>query len=270
MVIYKKNITLGKQYPSVFFYIEHNIIMRKRRNRRTKSEIFYKIIKYFAVLTFLIIVIYFWIYFCLRNDFKIKIPQIIERKLEVEKIIVTSDADNDWINDVDDIIEWARKEVKNKTNYRSNYYSWGYPPNNEWVCTDVLWRALRNAWIDLKKLVDEDIKNNISEYSRVNWSPDPNIDFRRVPNLEAFLKRNAITLTTKFIPRDAENLKQWQPWDIVIFSKPDHVAIVSDKRNNNGVPYIIHNPAPYPKENERLLDWEGLWWGLEGHYRWKY
>jgi uncharacterized protein YijF (DUF1287 family) len=34
---------------------------------------------------------------------------------------------------------------------------------NEWVCTDVIWRALENAWIKLKKLMDEDIKNNKSK-----------------------------------------------------------------------------------------------------------
>ncbi len=226
-----------------------------------------KLIKIFIWLMFFT---YIWIYFYSKNNPDVENPRFIERKLKVERMEVLSDRDNDWINDVDDILQWARLEVKNKTRYRSGYYSGGYPPNDEWVCTDVIWRAFKNAWINIKKLVDTDIKNNISAYPRVNGVPDTNIDFRRVPNLETFLKRNAITLTTEFIPWDAENLKQWQPWDIVIFSRPDHIAIVSDKRNNNGVPYIIHNPAPYPKENERLLYWEGLWWDLEGHYRWKY
>ena len=191
--------------------------------------------------------------------------------LKVEKIIVTTDIDKDWINDIDDILDWARNEVKNKTHYKSAYYSWGYPPKNEWVCTDVVWRALQNAWIDLKFLIDNDIKNNKTKYKRINWKPDPNIDFRRVPNLDTFLKRNAISLTIKITPWDVENLKKWQWWDIVIFDKPkSHTAIISDKRNKQWVPYMIHNSAPIPREDDRLIYWDKNVSKIIGHYRWKY
>lgn len=191
--------------------------------------------------------------------------------LEIEKITTTSDIDNDWINDIDDILEWARREVKNKTNYKSWYYAGWYPPDNEWVCTDVVWRALKNAWIDLKTKVDNDIKFHTSLYPRVEWKPDPNIDFRRVPNLDIFLKRNAKSLTTEVIPWNTQNLKEWQAWDIVIFWKPkDHIAIISDKRNREGVPYIIHNSAPTPREDNRLLYWHENISPIIGHYRWIY
>jgi uncharacterized protein YijF (DUF1287 family) len=192
-------------------------------------------------------------------------------KIEVPSITTISDIDKDWINDIDDILQGARYEIKNKTNYKSAYYSWGYPPKNEWVCTDVIWRALQNAWINLKKLMDEDISINTNKYSRVNWKPDPNIDFRRVSNLDTFLKRNAISLTLEIIPRDIENLKNWQAWDIVTFDKPkNHTAIISDKRNKDWVPYIIHNSSPIPREDDWLIYWDKDISKIIGHYRWKY
>jgi len=191
--------------------------------------------------------------------------------LKIENITTETDIDKDWINDIDDILQWARNEVKNKTNYKSAYYSWGYPPKNEWVCTDVVWRALKNAWIDLKTLMDNDIKNNISKYKRVEWKPDPNIDFRRVPNLDTFLQRKANSLTIELISWNIENLKEWQAWDIVTFDKPkNHTAIISDKRNKLWVPYIIHNSAPTPREDDWLIYWNENISKIIGHYRWKY
>ena len=203
-------------------------------------------------------------------------------KVIVPEIKVIADKDKDWIPDNLDIVEWARWEVENKTTYKSWYYSGGYPPKNQWVCTDVIWRALKNAGYDLKSMIDKDIKNNLWAYKRVAWKPDPNIDFRRVPNLQTYLERHAIKLTTKIIPWDIENLKQWQPWDIVIFwnhwtnivktqSKAlDHTAIISDKRNRKWVPYIIHNSAPVPKEQDWLVYWNENISKIIWHYRLKY
>ena len=95
----------------------------------------------------------------------------IKSWIYIEKVTTQSDIDTDWINDIDDILAWARAEIKNKTIYKSAYYSWWYPPENEWVCSDVIRRALKNAWIDLKTLIDNDIKNNISNYKRFEWKP---------------------------------------------------------------------------------------------------
>jgi hypothetical protein len=219
-----------------------------------------KILKFYIFISIILIV---WILSYIQIE--------ANSYLKVENITTQTDIDKDWINDIDDILQWARNEVKNKTNYKSDYYSWGYPPENEWVCTDVVWRALKNAWIDLKSLIDSDIKNNISKYSRVEWKPDPNIDFRRVPNLDTFLKRNAISLTTEVIPWDIENLKQWQAWDIVTFDVPkNHTAIISDKRNKQWVPYMIHNSAPTPREDDWLVYWNENVSKIMGHYRWEY
>ena len=214
---------------------------------------------WFLIFIILVIWIYWYIQFWENWEFK------------VEKITVISDIDNDWINDIDDILQWARSEIKNKTIYKSAYYVWGYPPSYEGVCTDVIRRALKNAWIDLKILIDTDIKNNVSAYGRVEWNPDPNIDFRRVPNLNTFLIRNTISLTIKIEPWNKANLKEWQAWDIVIFDYPkSHTAIISDKRDKDWVPYIIHNSAPVPKENNMLIYWDTNLSKIIWHYRWKY
>ncbi|GAV24290.1 DUF1287 domain-containing protein [Carboxydothermus islandicus] len=185
-------------------------------------------------------------------------------RVRVEKVILKHDQDGDGIYDLDDIVQGARKDVANKPRYRSAYYAGGYPPDNEGVCTDVIWRAFKNAGYNLKAMVDEDIKNNLEAYPRVGGKPDPNIDFRRVPNLDVFFRRHAQILTTKLIPGDPENLKEWQGGDIVVFKNPQHIAIISDKRRRDGVPYIIHNAGPYTREADELLLWLP---GIVGHYR---
>lgn len=189
--------------------------------------------------------------------------------LQIPKVVIDHDQDGDGLQDWEDILEGARQDVRNRPVYRSAYYRGGYPPDDEGVCTDVIWRAFKNAGYDLKKLVDEDIKNNVNSYPRVEGKPDPNIDFRRVPNLKTFFDRKATVLTIEIIPNNPENLKQWQAGDIVIFGKPiDHIGIISDIRRRDGVPYLIHNGGPYTKEEDMLIDWAQNISPIIGHYRW--
>lgn len=44
------------------------------------------------------------------------------------------------------------------------------------------------------------------------------------------------------------------PGDIVIFGTT-HIGIVSDKRNKDGVPYLIHNAGQPLREEDALLSW---------------
>lgn len=187
------------------------------------------------------------------------------KKVEVPKVVVNSDKDNDGILDLDDIVQGARKEVTNKTKYKVCYYSGGYPPDNEGVCTDVVWRALKNAGYDLKSMIDEDIKKNTKDYPAVNGKPDPNIDFRRVKNLYVFFSKYADSLTLELKPYNVENLKEWQGGDIVIFKYPhEHVAIISDKRRPDGVPYVIQNSSSCAKEQDCL---QSMMPNIIGHFR---
>lgn len=181
----------------------------------------------------------------------------------IETIKSNTDFDNDGIDDYTDILQGARIDAENKPTYRSAYYSGGYPPDDEGVCTDVIWRALKNAGYLLKDMVDEDIKNNVSLYPRVEGKPDPNIDFRRVPNLIVYFKRNHISLTI-----DLTEIDQWQPGDIVVFSN-DHVGIISDKRNEKGIPYLIHNGAQPNREEDGLEFYNENWRNITYHFRLK-
>lgn len=175
------------------------------------------------------------------------------------------DKDSDGLDDLKDIVAGAKSEVKRQPQYRSTYYQGGYPPEQEGVCTDVVWRAFKDAGYDLKAIVDKDIRQNLTQYSRIGGKPDPNIDFRRVPNLIVYFKRNAQVLTQEVKPADVENLSQWQPGDIVTFADPhEHIAIISDKRRADGVPYILHNAGPIPAESDQLQSWPSP---ITGHFR---
>lgn len=184
----------------------------------------------------------------------------------VEPLVLSSDGDGDGIYDLEDLVEGARLCVESRPVYLSTYYDGGYPPENEGVCSDVIWRAFQNAGYDLKKLVDLDIAENVSEYPRVAGAPDPNIDFRRVANLNVFFSRNAAVLTLELQPGNAANLYQWQGGDLVIVKRGEqyHIGILSDKRNRDGVPYVIHHPDGTPREENCLVGWTDI---LVGHYR---
>lgn len=193
-----------------------------------------KIVKIFIITILLIILLSLLVFVLIQFYNKHKKVYYAE-DFGIEVILSKNDMDNDGIDDYTDILQGARKEAESKPKYKSAYYSGGYPPDSEGVCTDVIWRAFKNAGYNLKDMVDEDIKNNVEKYPRVSGKPDPNIDFRRVPNLKVYFERNAITLTT-----DLSKIEEWQPGDIVVFGT-SHIGIISDKRNKKGIPYLIHN-----------------------------
>lgn len=181
----------------------------------------------------------------------------------IERVLSNTDFDNDGIDDYTDILEGARLDAIKKPKYRSAYYENGYPPDDEGVCSDVIWRALKNAGYSLKDMIDEDIKKNVDKYPRVEGKPDPNIDFRRVANLTIYFKRNHISLTI-----DLNEIDKWQAGDIVVFSN-DHIGIISDKRNEKGVPYIIHNGGQNNREEDGLEFYNNNWKPITAHYRLK-
>lgn len=186
--------------------------------------------------------------------------------LKIKKLIFENDKDNDGVLDAEDIVLGAREDAKNKPTYKSAYYRGGYPPNNEGVCTDVIWRAYKHAGYNIKDLIDKDIKENLESYSFIN-KPDPNIDFRRVRNLYIFFEKYGMKLTCELISNDENNLSLWQGGDIVIYSDPEHIGIVSDKRRADGIPLLIHNAGPYTMESDEIITWNDK---IIGHYRFPY
>lgn len=171
------------------------------------------------------------------------------------------DENQNGIDDLTDILLGARREAETHPIYKSAYYSGGYPPDTEGVCTDTIWRAFKNAGYSLKDMVDEDIRENIELYPRVE-KIDSNIDFRRVKNLKVFFERHSLVLTN-----DITKIKKWMPGDIVVFGRDySHIAIVSDKRNKDGIPWIIHNAGQKNREEDALYYWSKTS-TVTGHYR---
>lgn len=160
---------------------------------------------------------------------------------EIPAYISSVDKDGDGIDDQSDILKNAKAYIATNPVYQSKYYEGGYPDDEYGVCTDVVAFALRDAGYDLQLLVDEDMRAHPELYE--NQTPDPNIDFRRVRNLRTYFSRHAIELTT-----ERSDIDEWQGGDIVIFT--DHIGVVSDKRNRNGVPYIIHLNGTYQQKLE--------------------
>ena len=216
--------------------------------------------KIFITLIVIFLIIYFMFlgYFVYQNN---KITYTA-KDFGIETVISKIDYDKDGIDDYTDILQGAKIEAKNKPTYKSAYYSGGYPPDNEGVCTDVIWRALKNAGYTLKDMVDKDIKENTDKYPRVAGKPDQNIDFRRVPNLKVYFERNHIVLTT-----DLSKIEEWQPGDIVVFGST-HIGIISDQRNEKGIPYLIHNGGQ-PIREEDFLEKYDKYEPISGHYRLK-
>ena len=165
------------------------------------------------------------------------------------------DADHDFIDDATDFMLSARKYIETQPIYDSTYFTGGYPPEDRGVCTDVIWRGLQGAGYDFKAMIDQDIAENPSAYPLPGGMPDINIDFRRVVNLRVYFERHWQSLTV-----DMTDIGQWQPGDVVVYD--GHVAVVSDKRNESGYPYIIHH-AGYGPFEEDALDYKPIL----GHYR---
>ncbi len=212
---------------------------------------------FFTIFILFLLVVIWQEYYGNRLD-----PTIITDKLDlgpacqVPLKISSEDHNSNNIPDALDLVQGARQEVEIGTVYDASFYSGGYPPEGKGCCTDVIWRAFKAAGYDLKTMVDEDIKNYPETYGVTGTRPDPDIDFRRVKNLQVFFKRHGQELITEVKPGEVENLKQWQPGDIVVFGDPlEHIGIISNQRQKSGVPLVIHNGGPRASEANALQLW---------------
>lgn len=203
---------------------------------------------YFIIIFIFILLLLLIFYFLTRKTYT-------NEDFNIPNIKSNIDYDNDGIDDYTDIYLSALDYVKTKPKYKSKYYNGGFPNDNFGVCTDVVAFAFLNAGYNLRDLVDEDIRENMELYNIDK--PDKNIDFRRVKNLKIFFDRNASTLTN-----DVNWYMDFQKGDIVVFDK--HIAIISEKRNKKGIPYIIHNSGNFKYVEDALTRYN-----IIGHYRWK-
>ena len=164
------------------------------------------------------------------------------------------------------IVTAAHERTKVDIRYDPKYVKLTYPggdvPADTGVCTDVIIRTYRAAFgYDFQKAIHEDMRANFKAYPK-SWGlkrPDRNIDHRRVPNIERFLKRKGAAL------RITKNPDDYQPGDIVSWrlggSLP-HIGIVSENKSSWGTPLIIHNVGAGPVEDDLLFNTQ-----INGHFR---
>jgi uncharacterized protein YijF (DUF1287 family) len=163
------------------------------------------------------------------------------------------------------LVAAAEAQIGVTVTYDPAYVRLAYPggdvPRDRGVCTDVVIRAYRDAFgIDLQRLVHEDMKANFSRYPR-SWGlsrPDPNIDHRRVPNLQTFFRRRGRALP-------AESPEDFAEGDLVTQMLPGnlpHIAIVTGQTGAGGAPLVVHNIGGGTRLEDRLLDFP-----LTGRYR---
>ncbi len=166
------------------------------------------------------------------------------------------------------LVAAARKQIGVTLRYDPSYTSLVFPngdvPADRGVCTDVVIRAMRSGLSqDLQQLVNQDMQASFSAYPKI-WSlskPDKNIDHRRIPNLQTWLKRKGYQLP---LTKDKDPTK-FLPGDIITCLVPPHlphVMIVSDKKSASGRPWIIHNIGSGTREEDMLFQFE-----ITGHYR---
>ena len=164
------------------------------------------------------------------------------------------------------LVAAAKERTRHRVTYDGSYHRLSYPggdvPDSIGVCSDVVIRAYRALGIDLQERVHEDMRRAFSSYPRI-WGlsrPDPNIDHRRVPNLEVFFTRHGESLPVTNDPAD------YRPGDLVTWRLPGnlpHVGIVVDSRSGDGVrPLIAHNIGRGPQLEDSIFEYP-----VTGHYR---
>ena len=171
------------------------------------------------------------------------------------------DYNGNGIDDYTDILHGAQADSRARPAYDDGYYQGGYPPADRGACTDVVWRAFRNAGYDLKAMIDADVAADPAAYASVVPRPDPNIDFRRTGVLDVFFRKYALTLTTDIADRGA-----WQAGDIAVFENTRHIGVISDRRDRAGIPFVDHNMGQRRRENDYLAFRHHM--AVTGHYRW--
>lgn len=163
------------------------------------------------------------------------------------------------------LVHAALDRTRHTVRYEPAYLKLAYPggdvPADTGVCTDEVVRAYRSLGHDLQKLVHEDMKRAFSAYPK-NWGlsrPDPNIDHRRVPNLQTFFKRKGAALPATDKPKD------YLPGDLMtclVAGKLPHIALVVPAPDGGERPWIVHNIGGGPQLEDRLFEFP-----LTGHYR---
>jgi uncharacterized protein YijF (DUF1287 family) len=175
------------------------------------------------------------------------------------------------------ILAWAaRVQIGVTTRFDPAYRRISYPngdvPRSTGVCADVVVRAARDGLgVDLQRLVHEDMTRAFAAYPR-KWGlthPDPNIDHRRVPNLETWLTRHGARLWITPSGRrvsGADFPAPLEPGDLLTWRLGafhySHIGIVS---RGGAVPMVIQNNGGGTREEPlAIMALEAAY----AHFRW--
>lgn len=165
------------------------------------------------------------------------------------RLLKGHDRDHDHILDALDIHIGSIKTELNGAQYQEGYERLSYPGGDVsreiGVCTDVIVRAFRNAGWDLQKLVYQDMLSAPKAY-RISKRPNRHIDHRRVRRLIVYFKRHYQSLPIQFDPANQKGEDAWLPGDLIFMDtmskgRPTHVALVSDRLAESGIPLVINN-----------------------------
>jgi uncharacterized protein YijF (DUF1287 family) len=172
------------------------------------------------------------------------------------------------------LIAAARAQIGVTLIYDPSYQRLAYPGGDidrlHGVCADVIVRAYRDALaLDLQELMHRDMRTNFSAYPAA-WGldkPDRNIDHRRVPNIETFLKRRSAQLWRNkgAVTDGAAFPESLQTGDVVSWrlnGRLPHIAFIGE---TGDAPTVIHNIGWGARE-EPLGDLSPHL--PVGHYRW--
>lgn len=165
------------------------------------------------------------------------------------------------------LVAAARAQVGVTLRYDPAYTRLAFPggdvPRERGVCTDVVVRAYRDAFgLDLQAILNRDMRAAFADYPHL-WGlahPDPNIDHRRVPNLQTFFRREGAQ-------RSLADPARFEPGDLVTMLLPGdlaHIGLVSELRGELGLPLLIHNIGEGAREESVLHLYK-----LTGRYRWR-
>jgi len=160
----------------------------------------------------------------------------------------------------------ALQRTKAHVTFDPSYYRIAYPcgdiPSDRGYGPDVIIRSFRVVGVDLQQLVHEDMLANFKVYPQIypEREADPNIDHRRVPNLQRFFSRFGDSL-----PSSREST-DYSIGDLVIWQvgRDQHIGIVvpgpgarSEER------WVVHSlDKRGPVWEDCLFDFE-----VVGHFR---
>ena len=177
----------------------------------------------------------------------------------------------------------AQAQVGVTTGYDPGWTAIPYPngdvPRSTGVCADVVIRAARDAFgLDLQKLVHEDMVKHFDAYpARRTWGsqrPDPNIDHRRVLNLEAYFRRCGTCLWHAAGPVAGDEFpRPLETGDIVTWlldGRLPHIGVIvaataGSMASRNARCRVVHNIGR-GAEQSKLGEFHAH--RAVGHYRW--